>query len=162
MRTGNNRVWQLTNRSALLRKATPHETLGAVNGVHRIFNRMRARLMTNHRRGARHKSHYGRQERTTSFIHQDARTRVIAVRHQRIGGAKIDANDRISNGRSHSHSGDTRSFARVSWYSRSKCGRVIAFAFPHPASAACTDRNDVLLPWKVLPQLVAHTRLDLG
>ena len=58
MRTGNNRVWQLTNRSALLRETPPHETLGAVHGVHRILNRMCARVVAYHRRSACYEAHH--------------------------------------------------------------------------------------------------------
>jgi hypothetical protein len=56
---------------------------------------MCACFMTYHWRRGCYEAHHRRQERATRFIHQDARSRVIAVRHQRIGGAKIDADDRV-------------------------------------------------------------------
>ena len=78
--------------------AAPHEALAAGDGFKRKFDRVVARRVAHHGRGAGHHAHHAWQQAATLRVGQHTRPGLGADGHQRVGGAKIDAHDGVGHG----------------------------------------------------------------
>ena len=103
--------------------AAPHEALAAGDGFKRKLDRVVARGVAHHGRGAGHHAHHAWQQGAALRIGQHARPGLGADGHQRVGGAKIDAHDGVGHGGDRSGVANGRPSAAVHVAARHSCGQ---------------------------------------